>query len=109
MAVPNNQPTRFDRELRGPEITVDGHTIQPVARMTGQHASGGNGSSVWGYATVRVAPTDVIVCRGDGAAQRVQVTDPTRAAIQSMAMTAGAIAAVCLVIMLIVRIVRGLK
>jgi hypothetical protein len=107
MAKPRNQPTRFDRELRGPEITVGGHTIQPVARMTGQQSSGGNSTSVWGYASVRVTPDGVIVRQADGAEQRVQVTDPTRAAIQSMAMTAGAIAALCMAIMLIVRIVRG--
>ena len=107
MALPTSQPTRFDRELTGPDITVGGHTLRPVARMTGQYRSGGNGSSVWGYASVRAIPAEVIVRQGDGAEQRLQVTDPTRTALLGMALTAGAIAALCMAIMLIIRIVHG--
>jgi hypothetical protein len=107
MATPTSQPIHFDRQLTGPEISVGGHTIRPVARMTGQQASGGNGASGWARAAVRVTPTEVIARRGDGAEQRLPVTDPTRMVLRSMAWTAGAVTALCLVVMLITRIVRG--
>lgn len=107
MVPPTIRPIPIDRRLTGPEITVGGHTIQPVARMTGQHTSAASGSGNWQRASVRVVPAEVIVRQGDGAEQRVQVTDPTRTALLSMAFTAGAITALCMAIMLIVRIMRG--
>ena len=83
MTIPTGQPTRFDRALTGPDITVGGHTLRPVARMTGQYTSGGNGSSVRGYGSVRAVPAEVIVRRGDGAEQRLRVTDPTGTAFSA--------------------------
>jgi hypothetical protein len=33
-----SKPTKIDQQLTGPQITVGGHTVQPLARLTGQHS-----------------------------------------------------------------------
>ncbi len=84
---------RIDRELFGPLVTVGGHLLQPVARMTGRAGGSGGG--------VQITPTRVKVIDPGGQEQTVPIFDLTRQSLAAIARVGLAVAAVCgLVIML---------
>lgn len=104
MPDPTAQPTKIDQQLAGPQITVGGRTVQPLARLTGQQSEqngpAGGGAATW----VRVTPIEVVVSGPNGAERRIAMGDPTTQALQSMAALAALIAAVSAVLILIARL-----
>lgn len=95
--------TRIERQLVGEPIRVGERTIQPVARVTGWHGSGGSetdgGAGVW----LHVTPIEVVVHESDGNEHRVSVTDPTREAMRGIVSSALMVAVVCWLLMLVLR------
>lgn len=84
---------RIDRELFAPLVTVGGHLLQPVARMTGR--TGGFGAGV------QLMPVRVKVLDPEGREQTVPIFDLTRQSLAAIARAGLIVAAVCgLVIML---------
>jgi uncharacterized spore protein YtfJ len=104
MTKHSSQPTKFDQQLAGPQITVGGHAVQPLARLTGQRGENsgptGGGAGAW----VRLTPLEVIVSSPDGAERRIAVTDPTARILQGMAALAAFIAVGSTVLILIARL-----
>ncbi len=101
------QPTRpetIDRQLVGPEITVGGHTVQPMARLKGWYAGGSTPLSSGGGAWVRLTPVEVTVREGNGPERHIAVTDPTGMALRGLGMAAVLMAAVCALLILIARL-----
>ncbi len=100
------QPTKIDQELAGPQITVGGHTVQTLARLTGQHSErngpSGGGAGAW----VRLTPVEVILSNPDGAERRIGVINPTARILGGMAGLAAFVAAGSAVLILIARL-RG--
>jgi hypothetical protein len=102
----SDQPTKIDQRLAGPQITVGGHTVQPLARLTGQRSEEvgpeGGGAGAW----VRLTPLEVVVSGPDGAERRIAVTNPTAQALQGMAALAAFIAVVSAALILVARLPR---
>ena len=98
------QPTKIDQQLTGPQITVGGHTVQPLARLMGQRGedSGptGGGAGAW----VRLTPIEVIVGEPNGAERRIAITDPTAQILRGMAALAAFVAVGSALLMLIARL-----
>ncbi len=78
---------RIDRELFGPLVTVGGHLLQPVARMTGRAGGSGGG--------VRLMPVRVKVLDPQGREATVPIFDLTRQTLAALAGVGLAVAAVC--------------
>jgi len=101
-----SKPTKIDQQLAGPQITVGGHTVQPLARLTGQRredsGSSGGGTGAW----VRLTPLEVIVSDPGGAERRIAVTDPTTRILGGMAALAAFVAAASAVFILIARLLE---
>jgi hypothetical protein len=89
------KPNRIEWELVGEPILAEGHTIQPVARLSGW--AGGNigekggGAGAW----VRVRPVEVVVREADGTESRVPIVDAEQVAIRGMVVPALAVAGIC--------------
>ena len=95
----DTQPTRIERDLQGTSVAIGDYVIQPQARLTGwqwQEAAGRSAGAL-----VQVAPTAVLVTHGDGAEQRLSITNPNFETLRKLAGIAFALAAVCLPILLI--------
>jgi hypothetical protein len=103
MTAHASQPIKIDQQLTGPQITVGGQTVQPMARLTGQrnedNGPSGGGAGAW----VRLTPVEVIVSGPGGAEQHVAVTNPTAQVLRQMAVFAAFIAAGSAVLILIAR------
>jgi hypothetical protein len=99
-----SKPIKIDQELTGPQITVGGRTVQPLARLTGQRSEdigpSGGGAGAW----VRLTPLKVIVAEPDGAERRIAVTNPTARILGGMAALAAFVAAGSAVLILIARL-----
>jgi uncharacterized spore protein YtfJ len=104
MPEPASKPTKIDQQLAGPQITVGGHTVQPLARLTGQRREDGGPSGGGAGAWVRLTPLEVIVSSPDGAERRIAVGDPTTRVLQGMAALAAFIAIGSAVLILIARL-----
>jgi hypothetical protein len=98
------QPTKIDQQLAGPQITVGGRTVEPLARLTGQSreddSPSGGGAGAW----VRLTPLEVIVSDPDGAERRIAVINPTARILGGMAALAAFVAAGSAVLILIARL-----
>ena len=77
MPEPASKPTKIDQQLAGPQITVGGRTVEPLARLTGQHSENNGPSGGGAGAWVRLTPLEVIVSDPDGAERRIAVVNPT--------------------------------
>ena len=104
MPEPASKPTKIDQQLAGPQITVGGHTVQPLARLAGQHRENNGPSGGGAGAWVRLTPLEVIVSDPDGAKRHIAVTDPTAQVLQGMAALAALIAIGSAVLILIARL-----
>ena len=98
------QPTKIDQQLTGPQITVGGRTVQPLARLTGQHSENNGPSGAGAGAWVRLTPLEVIVSDPDGAERRIAVINPTARILGGMAALAAFVAAGSVVLILIARL-----
>jgi uncharacterized spore protein YtfJ len=97
------QPTKIDQQLAGPQITVGGRTVQPLARLTGQQNSGEpatGGAGAW----VRLSPTAVIVRESDGSERRIAVTDPTGQVMRALIAAAAFVATISALLIAITRL-----
>jgi len=98
------QPAKIDQQLAGPQITVGGHTVQTLARLTGQHREDigptGGGAGAW----VRLTPLEIVVAEPSGAERRIAVTNPTTRILGGMAALAAFVAAGSAVLILIARL-----
>jgi len=94
---------KIERQLTGESIRVGERTIQPVARVTGWHGWGGSETGGGAGAWLRITPIEVHVRESDGNEHRVPVTDSTREAMRGIVWSALLIAAVCWLLMLILR------
>jgi len=104
MTEGSSQPTKIDQQLAGPQITVGGQTVQPIARLTGQRSENtgpsGSGGTVW----ARLTPVEVVVSGPGGAEQHIAVANPTAQALRQMAFFAAMIAVASTVLILIARL-----
>ena len=98
------QPTKIDQELAGPQVTVGGHTVQTLARLTGQRSENNGPSSGGAGAWVRLTPLEVIVSDPDGAKRRIAVINPTARILGGMAALAAFVAAGSAVLILLARL-----
>jgi hypothetical protein len=94
---------RVTRQLIGEPITVGKRTIQPVARVAGWYGSSSDETAGGVGAWLRVSPSEVIVRERDGSEHHVPITDPTREAVQGLMRFAFLVAALCWLIMLVLR------
>jgi uncharacterized spore protein YtfJ len=98
------QPTKIDQQLAGPQITVGGRTVQPLARLTGQRGEEigptGGGAGAW----MRLTPVEVIVSNADGTERHIAIGDPTARALWGMAGVAGLVAVASAVLILLARL-----
>jgi hypothetical protein len=98
------QSTKIDQQLAGPQITVGGHTVQPLARLTGQRSEengpSGGGAGAW----VRLTPLEIVVAEPNGAERRIAVTNPTARILGGMAALAAFVAVCSAVLILIARL-----
>lgn len=78
---------RIDRELFGPLVTVGGHLLQPVARMTGRAQGSGGG--------MQITPIRVKVLDPQGPEQTLPIFDLTRQTLRSIVGVGLAVAVVC--------------
>jgi hypothetical protein len=101
-----SKPIKIDQQLTGPQITVGGHTVQPLARLTGQHSENNGPSGGGAGAWVRLTPLEVIVSDPDGAERRIAMINPTARILGGMAALAAFVAAGSAVLILIARL-RG--
>jgi len=101
-----SKPTKIDQQLTGPQITVGGRTVQPLARLTGQHSENNGPSGGGAGAWVRLTPLEVIVSDPAGAERRIAVINPTARILGGMAALAAFVAAGSAVLILIARL-RG--
>ena len=99
-----SKPTKIDQQLTGPQITVGGRTVQPLARLTGQHSENNGPSGGGAGAWVRLTPLEVIVSDPDGAERRIVVLNPTARILGGMAALAAFVAAGSAVLILIARL-----
>lgn len=99
----NRSPTRIQKRIAGEPITVGRWTIQPVAQVTGWIGSGGSETGGGAGAWLRAAPIEVVVRGADGIERRVPITDPTREAMREIILSALLIAAICWLIMIIIK------
>lgn len=104
MKEDSSQPTKMDQQLVGPQVTVGGQTVQPIARLTGQRTENsgpsGSGGTVW----ARLTPLEVVVSGPGGAEQHIAVANPTAQALRQMAVFAAMIAVGSTVMILIARL-----
>jgi hypothetical protein len=100
------RPTKIDRQLTGPQITVGGRTVQPLARLTGQVREGSGPSGSGAGAWLRLTPVEVMVHDPDGAERRIAVIDPTARILQGMAALAAFIATAGAALILIARLLE---
>jgi hypothetical protein len=101
------RPVKIDRTLVGAEVTVGGHTVQPMARLKGWYAGGSTPTSSGGGAWVRLAPVEVTVREGNGPERHVAVTDPTGMALRGLGVAAVLVATACALLILIARLTGG--
>ncbi len=90
---------RIDRELFGPLVTVGGHLLQPVARLTGR--AGGSGVGV------QITPVRVKLLDPSGQEQTLPIFDLTRQTLRSIASVGLAVAAVCGLLIVLRNLVSG--
>ena len=99
-----SKPTKIDQQLAGPQITVGGRTVQPLARLAGQHSENNGPSGGGAGAWVRLTPLEVIVSDPAGAERRIAVINPTARILGGMAALAAFVAAGSAVLILIARL-----
>lgn len=87
--------TKIARQLIGEPITIDGRTVQPVARVTGWYVGSGNGMRNGGGGWLRVTPVEVIVAEGEAQTYHLPLKDGTRAALRGIFFAAFLVAAGC--------------
>lgn len=95
----NDEPGRINRELFGPLVTVGGHLLQPVARMTGR-AQGSGGM-------VQLTPVRVKVLNPQGEEQEIPIFDLTGQTLRSIVRAGLAVAAVCGLVIVLSNLVSG--
>ena len=93
----------IDRELIGEPLVVGERTLQPVAHLAGWSGAGGNRSGAGAGAWLKLVPVKVIVREGDDGGYDVPIVDETGEAIRGITMGALAVAALCWLLMLIIR------
>jgi uncharacterized spore protein YtfJ len=99
-----SKPTKIDQQLAGPQITVGGHTVQPLARLTGQRSENNGPSGGGAAAWVRLTPLEVIVAEPNGSERRIAVLNPTARILGGMAALAAFVAAGSAVLILLARL-----
>ncbi len=99
-----SEPTKINEQLAGPQITVGGQTVQPMARLTGQrnedNGPSGGGAGAW----VRLTPLEVIVSGPGGAEQHIAVANPTVQVLRQMAVFAAFVATASALLIAIARL-----
>lgn len=95
--------TKIARQLIGEPITIDGRTIQPVARVTGWHVGPNNRMSNRGGWWLRLTPVEVIVDEGEAKTYQVPLKGGTRAALLGIFFAALLVAAGCWFLILLLR------
>jgi uncharacterized spore protein YtfJ len=91
----------IDDELVGEPLRSGQRTIQPIARVTGRIAEGGNRRFHGGGAMLRIIPVAVLVRESNGTEHRIPIGDETRTVLRGILIAAVLVAAVCWTIMLI--------
>lgn len=91
----------IDDELVGEPLRSGQRTIQPIARVTGRIAEGGNRRFHGGSAMLRIIPVAVLVHESNGTEYRIPIGDETRAVLRGILIAAVLVAAVCWTITLI--------
>lgn len=86
------KPGKIDRRLEGDPIQVGDTSLQPVVRLTGLVGYGG-GQNGGGGGWVTLKPQEVIVRTG-GSEKRLELPDPTAAALRGIMAAGLAVAAV---------------
>lgn len=100
---PNADPTSITRRLVGPALTIRGHTLQPIAQLTGWQAGSQDATAGGGGAWLRIRPLAVAVTTPDQPPYTLAITDPTTSQLRAMAGVALGIAAGALALMFLAR------
>lgn len=95
--------TKIARQLIGEPITIDGRTIQPVARVTGWHVGPNNRMSKGGGWWLRLTPIEIIVGEDEAKTYHLPLKDSTRAALLGIFFAALLMAAGCWFLILLLR------
>lgn len=91
--------SKIEKRLVGDPVAVGERTIQPVARVSGWHGSGGSDAEGGAGTWLRVTPVEVMVRESDGTSYHVPVVNGTRQAMRGMILVALAVAGICWLLM----------
>lgn len=98
---------KLDKELVGDPVAVGAWAVTPVARLSGNQGSGGDGSNGGRCARLRLDPVAVDVANpADGSTHRVEIHDPTSTALRSMAGAGMVVAGISLAVQFWARVRR---
>lgn len=90
------QPQRIQQLLQAAPLEIAGKVVQPVARVDGWWGGGRDGEGAW----FRLAPAALTVREGERSYD-VPMTDSTESVIRTFVLVGGAVAFVCLLVMLL--------
>jgi ADP-ribosylglycohydrolase len=109
MTNQNPEFKQFEKRLEGESVVVGEYSLKPVAQVAGWHMTAKGETGQGAGALLRVKPLEVIVSKGDGEPYPIHLTSETEEAMQGIAISALAIAALCSFIILGANILRIFK
>lgn len=92
----------IDRRIEAEPITVGERTVQPVARLTGKRFGTGNEQGSFSAMAAQLKPLEIVVRQGEEE-HTIPIVEEQREPLRALLITAGAVAAACLIVMFVVR------
>ena len=95
MTDQNPEFKKYEKRLEGEAMVVGAYTLQPVAQVTGWHATVSGETGRGAGALLRVTPLEVIVGKGEAEPYSISLASETDAAMQGIAQAGIVVAALC--------------
>ena len=104
----NEAPSvQFNHEMVGDSVTSGETTVVPVARATGQYWFAPDGA--WAGGRARLRPDVIRVSQADGSLQEIPILGSQDQALKGMLMGAGAVAALCSMLVVVTQLLTFWK
>jgi hypothetical protein len=97
---------RINRELTGDAISAADHEVTPFARLQGRWGTNGGKGHEFGYALLKLTPVKIRVRDAHGRTEEIELIDVNARATAAMGAIALAVAAVCLVIPIVRKLLQ---
>ena len=95
---------KIDRRIEADPISINGQSIQPVARLVGWASTGDGQHSPFAGRVGRLMPLEVRINDGEGE-RIIPFDDPLQEPLRGIFGVAAAVSTVCILIMLVAKIV----